>query len=545
MFLSPPYWDVYSPFSAVPCLVGKLMQEGYKCCQYDIGILCIHTLLENNWDQGLKHISSQNFYEKHIKYYRKNCYKNYEDYLSGISFMSEGYKMISKIKNNYINYNAVQKRVLDAFYNYIYSTDTLDIDFDNCENIEQLIRLSDIENLVRTLKKESLSEIFENIPSVVGISITSTYQFVPGCVIAKVIKHCFPNVKIIMGGSCADLFVKSLYGPKKDINKYFDYIIVGEGETAIVQLMKCFEGKIEIDTVPNILSGDMDGQPVVTKQIIEDVNLLPTPCYDGLDLELYLAPRLIIPYQTSRGCHYGYCAFCNHDEKYRHNYRAKDIKNVIGDLLSLSKKYNTNYFQFVDEAIRPDCFEMMVEEMDKYPEFKKMKWIYYSRVSRQYKKETLEKARNNGCEMVMFGVETLNQRLLKFIKKGILAETSKYCLKLFHDAGIKTYAWLMCNLPSETVEEAKQDLRDVMELEKYIDAFYVGPFALSKNTDMYENLEKYNITKVCEKNALRFESHNDGQIIDKDEMLKFYRCNYAKYQLEYCSTANRYTVFFE
>ena len=35
-------------------------------------------------------------------------------------------------------------------------------------------------------------------------------------------------------------------------------------------------------------------------------------------------------------------------------------------------------------------------------------------------KETLEKARNNGCEMVMFGVETLNQRLLKFIKKQLI-----------------------------------------------------------------------------------------------------------------------------
>lgn len=545
MFVSPPYWDVYSPFSAVPCLVAKLVEEGFSCSQYDIGIKCIHNLLKNNWGNGIKYVTSKNYYDKRVKIYQKNCYNNLEEYIEGVSFLKKGYESLKEIKENYVNYNPVQKRVLDTFYDYIYVSDISNIDFDECKNIEKCLKYSDITNLIETLNQQEVLNMFRNIPDVVGLSITSVCQFIPGCILAKVIKMCFPHVKIILGGSCADLFFKSSYPQKTDIKKYFDYIVLGEGETALVGLLKCFKGEEKLENVPNIICWNPDGTASVKTQIVEDVNCLPAPCYDGLDLDMYLAPRLILPYQTSRGCHYGYCAFCNHDEKYRHNYRTKDMKKVVQELLFMSKRYNTNYFQFVDEAIRPDCFELMINEMDKYDEFKEMKWIFYSRVSRLYTAEMLEKARKNGCEMVMFGVETMNQRLLNFIRKGITADTSKYCLELFHNSGIKTYAWLMCNLPSETIEEAEQDLRDIQAMQDSIDAFYVGPFSLSKNTDMYEKPEKYNIVNRDVKDSLRFDSHNEGRIIDKERMLAFYRNEYLQYQQRCCSSANRYTIFFE
>ena len=235
----------------------------------------------------------------------------------------------------------------------------------------------------------------------------------------------------------------------------------------------------------------------------------------------------------------------NHDEKYRHNYRSKQMDQVINDLLTLSGKYNSKCFQFVDEAIRPDCFRNMIEEMDKHKEFKDMKWFYYSRVSRQYDEELLRKAYANGCRMVMFGVESFNQRLLNFIKKGITADTSKYCLELFHKCGIKTYAWLLCNLPSETLEEAKKDLEDVKQMKEYIDAFSVGIFRLERNTDMYISPEKYNITYIDPNDPRKFHSHKDGIPIDKDSILNFLEQEYASYQKSCNALGNRYTVFFE
>ncbi len=221
------------------------------------------------------------------------------------------------------------------------------------------------------------------------------------------------------------------------------------------------------------------------------------------------------------------------------------MKTVVQELLYLSKKYNVNHFQFVDEAIRPDCFEIMVNEMDSHKEFKNIKWFYYSRVSRFYNKEILDKARKNGCDMVMFGIETLNQRLLSFIKKGITADTSEYCLKLFHDCGIKTYAWLMCNLPSETLDEVEGDYKQIKSMKQYISAISVGLFMLERNTDMYQNPDEYNILQIDNEDTRRFVSHNNGNVIDKNDMFLFYYEKYLPLQASWDFSGNRYTLFFE
>lgn len=545
LFLTPPYWDFHAPFSAVPCLAAELRQKGYSVDQYDVGIHCMHYLLREKWKEAAEQCLTESFYEKQLKEYEKNGYQSYIEYKNDMWFFQMKKFDMNEVKRRYFELNAVQRRVLEIFYNKIYLWDVSDIDFNSCKDLEAEINRWYSGNMLRALHNEEPQKMFCSIPKVVGVSITSTCQFIPGCILAEMIKRCRPDVKIIFGGSCADLFAKSTYPHKTDIKKYFDYIIIGEGETALVGLMRYLDNKGDLDTIPNLMFIDSDCEIRYSKQIVEDVNMLPAPDYDGLNLDLYLSPEIVLPYQTSRGCHYGYCAFCNHDEKYRHNYRSKKMDIVVKDLLALSEKYQNKCFQFVDEAIRPDCFKDMIEEMDKHDEFKNMKWFYYSRVSRQYDEALLMKAHANGCEMVMFGVESFNQRLLNFIKKGITADTSKYCLEMFHKCGIKTYAWLLTNLPSETLEEAQEDLEEVKRMREYMDAFSVGVFRLEKNTDMYINPEMYNIVRIDPNNPSNFQSHKDGNMIDKNSIFNFYNKEYREYQERSQASGNRYTLFFE
>lgn len=547
LLLTPPYWDAYSPFSAVPCLTAVLREKGFLVDQFDVGIHTIHHIINTRWQEAARYCLSEFFYNNYIKIYDQNMYQSLEEYRNDMWFFCDNSFDVELIKSKYNELNVVQRGVIDSFITQIIALNMPNINFDNCDDLTRCVDEWDSRHMLRSIynAEGDIKEMLANIPEVVGISITGTWQFVPGCVLAELIRECRPDVRIILGGSCADLFANSSYVRKTDIKRYFDYIIIGEGETAIVNLMQYLRGEMEFDDIPNLMIIDSDTQIRFAKQIVEDVNSLPAPDYDGLNLDLYLAPQLVLPYQASRGCHYGYCAFCNHDKKYRHNYRTKQVDRVIKDLLLLSHKYKNKYFQFVDEAIRPDSFRDMIEEMDKYPEFKEMKWFYYSRVSRAYDEELLVKAHRNGCEMVMFGVESFNQRLLNFIKKGISAEVSKYCLELFHKCGIKTYAWLLCNLPSETLEEAREDLEEVKRMAEHIDAFSVAPFSLVRNTDMYNDLEKYNIISVDSNDPTRFQSHKDGVIIDKDSMLSFCWDEYVKYSFKLFSVGNRYTLFFK
>lgn len=542
-FISPPYWDVYSPFSAVPCLKAKLEQEGYRTYQIDLGILSIRCVMEKYGKEIAEEILSEEFYRNIICLYHKNSYSSFPEFYDAMHFL-QGEIDVDLMKAEYETYNFIQKCVINEFYQRAYWRESFSIDFDRCQSLRQELEEKKPICLYEIFKEDSVKHLLEHLPDVVGISITSTCQFLQGCMIADILHKVKPDIKLIFGGSCADLFINSSYPNKTEIYDFFDYVMIGEGETGIKKLMDCMKHKTSLDQIPNLIVEE-NGKLSAKESKIEDVLSLPAPDFADLDLSLYLSPYLILPYQTSRGCHYGHCAFCNHDEKYRHNYRSKQMKKVVEDLIELKQKYNCHYIQFVDEAIEPDCFKLMVEEMERNSDFQDIKWFYYSRVSMKYNKELLDKAYENGCRMVMFGIETFNNRLLKFIRKGISAETSKYCLKLFHDSKIKVYAWFMDNLPSETIEEAKEDLKELKRNIEYIDSFAISVFTLVKNTDMYQDLEKYNILDIDDNDTTRFQSHFEGKIIDREEMLRFHREEYLKFQFESVLTANRYTIFFD
>lgn len=547
VLITPPAWDMYTPFGALPCLTAALQEDKVKTEQIDLGIYCFHTKLRKDWRDYAKQFKSREFYEHVVKEYIHNPYMNFSDYKNELWFFNGDTFSVNAVKEKYSLLNRVQIGVLDTFYQNIANSLSVNIDFNLEKDIARAIEKYDKNVLIDSILEMGIVEKIVNAPEIVGISITGTNQFIPACVLAQLVRHFNPDTKIIAGGSALDVFLYSSYENKKEILNYFDYLITGEGETSIRKLVQCILQSKETDykNIPNLVRFAQDGTMILPNVFLENVDELPAPSFDGIDFDLYLAPEPMIPYQASRGCHYGHCAFCNHNSKYRHNYRPKKSSKVVEDLIYIMHKYGVFHFQFVDEAIRPDCFIEMVEEMDKHEEFKKTKWIYYSRVSYQYKKELLQKAKRNGCELVMFGVETFNQRLLQFIKKGINAETSKYCIKLFSSAGIKTYIWLMCNLPSETIDEMRGDISDVKEHIEYLSGMGLGPFYLDINTDMYRHMESYNIVSYNPYDGTRFDSLNNGEVIDKDKMFEVYGTEYAPLLSKYFFTTNRYTIFYD
>lgn len=547
LLITPPAWDIYTPPAPLPCLMGALMLDGVKCEQLDLGILCFHSQLKSKWKEYAKAYESEAYYLKTVRLYKENPYASFEEYVNALWFFHDEEFPIQKIKREYNTMNRVQIGVLDGFFQSIANSLSIFVDFYLEKDIANALKKYDKNILLDAILDMNVEEKIFNTPSIVGISLTGTNQFLPGCVLAKIIKEFNPDTTIIVGGSAIEIFLVSFYPKKCDLLEYFDYVITGEGETSIRHLVKdlLHSDMVDCDNIPNLIKWGENNELILPEMYLEDVDDLPAPCFDGIDFDLYLAPVPMIPYQTSRGCFYGHCAFCNHNTKYRHNYRTKNPQKVVSELKDIIAKYGVKYFQFVDEAIRPDYLETMVDEMDKHDIFKETKWLYYSRVSYQYKKELVEKARKNGCEMVMFGVETFNQRLLQFIMKGISAEASKYSIKLFSECGIKVFIWLMCNLPSETLEEMQQDIHDIEEHIEFLSGMGMGPFKLDVNTDMYKNMEKFNIVKYNPYDGTRFDSVDMcGNIIDKDAMFNIYSNEYAILQKIHFFTTNRYTIFF-
>ena len=461
VLISPPYWDIYTPFSAIPCIIAELKKFDIKAQNIDLGILTFHKDFDELWKEKVQWLLNESFYNSNVAILKNKIVNSYNEYLEKVEFLSDDNFCIDKLKEIYPELDSFQRGVLDKLFYMILNERIIHPSLNSDFDLEQDVLKQNINNLLKAIADFGMIEDFLNIPDIVGISVTSLDQLTSGCFIAQILRAINPCVQIIMGGSAVDIIRRTTDEKVAKLFKYFDYLIIGEGETSASKLISALKNnETDLSNIENLIYYQ-NAKLCFNKEIIECTEDLNPPDYDGVDFSKYMAAEPMLSYQTSRGCFYGNCAFCNHDEKYRHNYRKKSISKVINDLAYLYEKYNVKHFQFVDEAIEPRYFAEFLNEFEKTELSKKIEWLYYSRVSKFYNEEIVQKAKKCGCKMVMFGVETFNQRLLNHIKKGIVATQSIENLKLFHKNGIKTHAWLMSILPSETKEEIYYDMETI------------------------------------------------------------------------------------
>lgn len=536
LFINPPYWDVYSPFSAVPCLIAELKKYDISAYNLDIGIMVFHTNFNKNWYKISRNFYTQYFYEK----YFKDEY-SYSEYLGKINFLDCESSTLNDFKKVYKDLDTFQKNLLDTLFSKIMNEyivypilykDGLDYGYD-------------VHSLTDTIKAFNLASLFINIPKIVGFSVTSRGQFVATLALIKIVKAFRRDIKIIAGGSYLSVIMntnKKLI--KQMLCEYIDYIVLEEGETAVRMLSEhLLRGKHKIEDIPNIVflrNGDL----VEAELRMENANELAVPDYKDIDFSLYVSQEPMLAYQTSRGCFWGNCAFCNHNDIYRHNWRIKEVDKAVHDLKILYEKYNVCHFQFVDEAIEPKYFAKFVDCLLKEDFSKKIKWFYYSRISHLYNDEILQKARAVGCEMVMLGVETFSQRMLGYIKKGTTYKNIKGNLELFKRNGIKTFTWLMGVLPSQTKEEILYDMECFNQNVENIDGAFLGYFYLDVHCDIYKEPAKFGIVKASPMDGYEFDSVNNGALIDKQEVLEAFNL-YKKEVRKYYPNMNRYILFFK
>jgi radical SAM superfamily enzyme YgiQ (UPF0313 family) len=226
----------------------------------------------------------------------------------------------------------------------------------------------------------------------------------------------------------------------------------------------------------------------------------------------------MIPYQASRGCFWGKCAFCSVCKYDRTYFRKKSPKKVIDDLVSIRAASDYSHFHFTDFAIEPHHFTKIVEEMDdRRMDFDNVKWSCFLRFHPIFYNDVLiSKARNNGLHLINLGIETFNSWLSKFIKKGINVKDIEGNLQVFKKNNIMTLVYVLVGLPSQTADDMRKDIEELIRLSDLIDVVYLFKFEPHKTTDMYHEPEKYNILCINEKGQ-DFTHHKNGELIDYSE----------------------------
>ena len=206
-------------------------------------------------------------------------------------------------------------------------------------------------------------------------------------------------------------------------------------------------------------------------------------------LDEYFTPKPVIPLKTTSTCYYKGCTFCTHftDMPYA-EYSLDLIKKTI---INSKQKH----FFLIDDMIPVKMLLKIAETVKPLG----IHWACQLRPTKELDKDILKILRESGLIIIMWGVESGNDRVLNLINKGTNVSDIKQVLENSHDVGIKNIVYMIAGFPTETKKEFLETIDFLKDNGANIDLVSFSVFGLQKNTVIYNNPEKFGIRKIIEK----------------------------------------------
>lgn len=243
-----------------------------------------------------------------------------------------------------------------------------------------------------------------------------------------------------------------------------DYGIVGEGEITICELADALEGERELETVDGIVY-KKNGEWVITNPRAEimDLDSIPFPDYEGFEFgelfkrqpfDLYGFEKKVntATVSFSRSCPFN-CTFCFHSSGSK--YRQRSLDSVFQEIDFLVTRYPLENLVINDElfAYKKEYAEEFCQRIQKY----NLKFFVSLRVD-MVDKALLQMLKDSGCVAIGFGLESVDNRILKSMRKHITVEQIENALALATEVGMLTVGSFIFGDLEETIETANNTI---------------------------------------------------------------------------------------
>ena len=478
--LFPPTWHPSQPYLSLPSLTGSLMQGGVTdVSQRDLGIEVLDLVLTRSYGQEVYGRLQEKVTQLEHKRDGETGPSSAEHYARVVESLDRFPYLIDRIEmaketlrgNGFYDLEAYRDSlfVIDKWLELVsslYFPTRMSV-VDNQFGSYSIYSSKDLLNAIRDeeqnpyiglFRERFLPSLAADRPDLIGVSITATSQIVPGLTLCRLIKETNPDVHLTIGGSIFTRLVDNLRRCP-GLFELTDDFIVFEGETALLELVNQLSGKREFNKVPNLIYRE-NGKITVNQPFYsENIHALPAPNYDGFPLRLYLSPETVLPVQFSRGCYYKDCAFCALTLDHQ-NFRQKDPGKTVDELQLLVDKYQTPCFFFTDEcfALSPTkrmCQQIIDRKLN-------VQWTAEMRFEKNLSRDLLNLMRDAGCLKIVFGLETFNQRVMDFMKKGIKQESVRRITEDCLDLDIGIHCYIIVGFPTEKEEEALETMNFIV-----------------------------------------------------------------------------------
>lgn len=315
---------------------------------------------------------------------------------------------------------------------------------------------------------------------------TSTPGFDHDLELVRAFKQRYPDMLIGMVGphvtALPEAAPSDQPGPDFVARREFDYTITD------------IAGGLPLSMVKGI-SYRQDGRIIHNpdREPITDMDALPSVIdvyRRDLTIEKYFIGYLLHPYlsiYTGRGCT-GRCTFCLWPQTISgRRYRTRSPGHVIAEIARAKKIFpQVKEFFFDDDAFtaKPRRAEEIAQGLAPL----KITWSCSSRAD--ISEKTLRIMKQSGLRLVMVGIESGSDEILKNIRKGITTDQSRKFVRTCRKLGIAVHATFMVGLPGETRETIRRTIAFAKQLDP--DTLQVSIATPYPGTEFYRQAVKNN-----------------------------------------------------
>ena len=281
---------------------------------------------------------------------------------------------------------------------------------------------------------------------------------------ASLVKEVSPSTLVAVGG----LWYSALYKETLEENSAIDFVLIGEGELTLEELLKNLDAPgADFSKIPGLAS--RRNNRVVAgphRELIKDIDILPLPAYDLFPMEKYVNHTYWTNFCelfTSRGCPGG-CSFCyewsQYDPRYPKDFvswRSHSAGRIVEELELLTKKFGVKTVVFQDDAfnVNPEVVKGVCEGI--LEKNIKINWVILGRADDWAKQEDIiPLMKKAGMFMGLVGIEVGDDAELSKIGKGITVSEIKKTVDALRRNDIVTIGTFMIGFEDDTEEAIKK-----------------------------------------------------------------------------------------
>jgi anaerobic magnesium-protoporphyrin IX monomethyl ester cyclase len=302
-------------------------------------------------------------------------------------------------------------------------------------------------------------------------------------------RQVLPDALIVLGGPHV-----SAFGEEAMRSTDADAAVAGEGELTFEQLIRARLEGSDFRHIPGLIWRDREGEIVTNAgqvPTIEDLDSLPAPAYDLIDLRKYwllqsmtpLPKRRYIGIVSSRGCPYQ-CMWCH--DIFGKRYRAHSPERMIDEVAHAIRTWGVTDVEFLDDIFNLD--KKRVIDFCELAHRRNLRFnITFPNAVRAdiLDQEMIDALHDTGLYFCSFALESGSPRIQQYTGKRLSIPRFLKGVEMAVRRGIFANGFAMLGFPTETEDELRQTIEVAAESQLHTISFFtVMPFPHTRLHDV-------------------------------------------------------------